>query len=166
MKSSTIKGRRKLPTGQLKLSELFADCYGVKDGVPEFKLLVGGKWGPSLSGRTLNVDSPADGATLARVQAATSKDAERAVDSASAARKSMRDIPAIERIEILNRARHIIEAHQEDFARTMVLEAGKPAGSAAAEVRASLNRIKMTMEEARSIFGQYIPGDWCVDTLA
>ena len=145
---------------------MFADCYSIRAGVPEFKLLIGGKWGESPSGRTLDVDSPADGSVLARVQAATAKDVDRAVESASAARKSIRDIPAIERIEILNKARHVMEAHQDDFVRTMVLEAGKPVSSAAAEVRASLNRIKMTMEEARSIFGQYIPGDWSEDTMA
>ena len=160
------RGRHQPQPGKLRLSKLFADCYEVKDGIPEFKLLAGGNWVPSPSGKTLIIDSPASGSTLARVQAATAEDVERAVDSASAARKSIRDIPAIERIEILNRARHIIEAHQEDFVRTMVLEAGKPVSSAAAEVRASLNRIKMTMEEARSIFGQYIPGDWSEDTMA
>jgi glyceraldehyde-3-phosphate dehydrogenase [NAD(P)+] len=33
-------------------------------------------------------------------------------------------------------------------------------------VRAAENRIKMTMEEARSIFGEYVPGDWSEDTMA
>ena len=166
VQAGSARGKRRVQTGELRLSKLFADCYRVKGGIPEFRLLVGGKWVPSPSGRTLVVDSPADGSAIARVQAATADDVERAVGSARDARKSIRDIPAIERIEILNRARHMMEAHQEDFVRTMVLEAGKPLSSAAAEVRASLNRIKMTMEEARSIFGQYIPGDWSEDTMA
>jgi glyceraldehyde-3-phosphate dehydrogenase [NAD(P)+] len=127
---------------------------------------MGGKWVQSHSGKTMVVDSPADDSVIARVQAATAKDVERAVSTASAARKSIRNIPAIERIEILNRARHIMEAHQEDFVQSMVLEAGKPLTSALGEVRSSLNRIKMTMEEARSIFGEYIPGDWSEDTMA
>jgi glyceraldehyde-3-phosphate dehydrogenase [NAD(P)+] len=138
----------------------------VKSGVPEFRLFVGGKWVPSPSGKTLAIDSPADDSVVARVQAATAKDVATAVGAASAARKSIRDIPAIERIEILNRARHIMEARQDDFVKTMVLEAGKPLTSAMGEVRSSLNRIKMTMEEARSIFGEYIPGDWSEDTMA
>jgi glyceraldehyde-3-phosphate dehydrogenase [NAD(P)+] len=161
-----VRRKRQVQPRKLQLSKLFANCYSVEKGVPEFKLLIGGEWVPSPSGKTVAVDSPADGSVLARVQAATAKDVGRAVDSAWGARKSSRDIPAIERIEILNRARHIMEAHQEDFVHTMVLEAGKPVSSAAAEVRSSLNRIKMTMEEARSIFGQYIPGDWSEDTMA
>jgi glyceraldehyde-3-phosphate dehydrogenase [NAD(P)+] len=38
--------------------------------------------------------------------------------------------------------------------------------NATGEVTASLNRVKMTMEEARSIFGEYVPGDWSEDTMA
>ena len=166
MKTGSARKKSRVQPHRLRLSELFAECYSAKAGVPEFKLLVGGKWVPSESGKTLIVDSPADNSVVARVQSASARDVDRAVASASAARKSIRDIPAIERIEILNRARHIMEAHQEDFVRTMVLEAGKPMSSATAEVRSSLNRIKMTMEEARSIFGQYIPGDWSEDTMA
>jgi glyceraldehyde-3-phosphate dehydrogenase [NAD(P)+] len=49
---------------------------------------------------------------------------------------------------------------------TLVLEAGKTTSNATGEVIASLNRVKMTMEEARSIFGEYLPGDWSEDTMA
>jgi glyceraldehyde-3-phosphate dehydrogenase [NAD(P)+] len=112
------------------------------------------------------VDTPIDNSVIANVQAATAEDVDRAVAAADRARKSMRDIPAIDRIDILNKARHIIRDHKEDFVNTLVLEAGKPQGSAIGEVMASLNRAKMTMEEARSVFGEYIPGDWSEDTMA
>ena len=86
--------------------------------------------------------------------------------AADRARKSMRDIPAIDRIDILNKARHIMRDNKEDFVDTLLLEAGKTRTSATGEVMASLNRVKMTMEEARSVFGEYIPGDWSEDTMA
>lgn len=151
---------------RLKLGHLFADCYTDTKNVPEFKLFMGGKWTESSDGRTLVVDSPIDDKIIARVQAAAATDVEQAVNAAYMVRKSIRDIPAIDRIDILNRARHIMEDHQADFVNTLVVEAGKPLSIAASEVRASLNRIKMTMEEARAIFGQYIPGDWSEDTMA
>jgi acyl-CoA reductase-like NAD-dependent aldehyde dehydrogenase len=154
------------PKTKLRLSETFSECYGVKNGVPEFKMLIGGEWVRSSRGRTMAVDSPIDDAVIARVQTATKEDVDRAIDSAYRGRKQIRDIPAIDRIDLLNRARHLIEENQEDFARTLTLEAGKPLNSALGEVRASLNRIKMTMEEARSIFGEYVPGDWSEDTMA
>ena len=153
-------------TARLRLSNLFADCYVDKGGIPEFRLLVGGKWVESGEGRTLDVDTPIDDSVFARVQAASLEDVDKAVEAAYGARKAIRDIPAIDRIDILNRARHIIEDHRMDFISSLVLEAGKTTGSATGEVIAALNRIKMTMEEARSIFGEYVPGDWSEDTMA
>ena len=100
------------------------------------------------------------------MQAGAAKDAQAAVNAAYESRKKIRDVPAIDRIDMLNRARHIVEEHIEEFATTLVLEAGKPIGSARGEVRAASNRIKMTMEEARRIFGEYVPGDWSEDTMA
>ena len=151
---------------ELKLSELFGDCYARRQGIPEFKLFIGGDWSPARDGRTLDVDSPIDDSVIARVQAGAAADAERAVAAAYRARKPIRDIPGIDRIDMLNKARHILQEHRDDFVRTMVLEAGKPHHMAEAEVRAAINRIKMTMEEARKIFGEYVPGDWSEDTMA
>ena len=150
----------------LELSQLFADCYDERRGMPEFKLFIDGTWSQAAGGRTLDVDSPIDDSVIARVQAGATADAERAVAAAYAARKPIRDIPGIDRIDMLNKARHILQEHRDDFVRTMVLEAGKPTHMAEAEVRASINRIKMTMEEARKIFGEYVPGDWSEDTMA
>ena len=145
---------------------MFSDCYTIRNGLPEFKMFIGGKWVRSKKGRTLPVDSPIDDGVIARVQAGSKDDMDRAIDAAYRARKAIRDIPAIERIDILNKARHMIEDNREDFTQSLTLEAGKPQSSALGEVRASLSRIKMTMEEARSIFGEYIPGDWSEDTMA
>jgi acyl-CoA reductase-like NAD-dependent aldehyde dehydrogenase len=151
---------------KLVLSRLFEDCCVERGEIPEFGMLIDGKWVRSLDGGTQGVDSPIDDSVIAKVQAGGAQDVESAVAAAHRARRSIRDIPAIERIEILNRARHIIEDHREDFIGTLTLEAGKTPSNATGEVMASLNRIKMTMEEARSIFGEYIPGDWSEDTMA
>jgi len=150
----------------MKLPSLFEGCYSIRDGIPEFKILVDGKWRESSNKNTIDVKSPIDGRVIARVQGSSSLDAEAAVNVAFASRKKIRDIPAIDRINILNRARHIIEDNREYFVNTLVLEAGKTPESAQGEVKAALNRIKMTMEEARSIFGEYVPGDWSEDTVA
>ena len=156
---------RRYPVG-LKLSSLFGDCYDVGDEISEFKLFIDGKWSQGTGGSTLDVDSPIDDSVIAKVQAGTAADVERAVAAAYQARKPIRDIPGIDRIDLLNKARHILDAHRHDFVKTMVLEAGKSVYMAEAEVRASINRIKMTMEEARKIFGEYVPGDWSEDTMA
>ncbi|MDG6938914.1 MAG: aldehyde dehydrogenase family protein [Nitrososphaerota archaeon] len=144
---------------------MFDDCSVVRDGVQEFLMLIDGRWKTSKTGGTFGVHSPIDGGIVAKAQAGGAADVELAVSAAHGAKKKIRDIPAIDRIDILNRARHIIEDHRKNFVNTLVLEAGKPVKLAEAEVAASLNRIKMTMEEARRIFGEYVPGDWSEDTM-
>ncbi|HYB45689.1 MAG TPA: aldehyde dehydrogenase family protein [Nitrososphaerales archaeon] len=150
----------------LDLSPFFRDCFTERGEVPAFKMLIGGRWIESSSRRTIEVRSPIDGSVVALAQSGTASDSQAAAAGAHESRRRIRDMPAIDRIDVLNRARHLVEAHSEEFARTLVLEAGKPIGSARGEVRAALNRIKMTMEEARRIFGEYVPGDWSEDTMA
>jgi len=145
---------------------MFRDCYDTVNDLPVFKILVDGKWKESSKKETFPVDSPIDDCTVAEAQNASTNDAEDAVVAAYNARKRIRDIPAIDRIDILNRARHIIDEHREDFINTLVQEAGKTVNQAAGEVRSTLQRIKLTLEEARMIFGEYIPGDWSEDTMA
>ena len=153
-------------SARLRLSNLFSDCYVEQGGVLEFRQRLGGKWVLAKGGETLEVDTPIDDSVFARVPSASPEDVDEAVGAAFRARRAIRDIPAIDRIEILNRARHMIEDHREDFRSALVLDAGMTVSSATGEVAAALHRIKMTMEEARSIFGEYVPGDWSEDTMA
>ena len=69
---------------------MFHDCYHIHDRIPEFKLFVGGRWTATRGRRTLDADSPIDDAVIARVQAGTAADAERAVAAAYGARKPIR----------------------------------------------------------------------------
>ena len=114
----------RISKGKLRLSNMFSDCYKVKGGVPEFRLFIDGEWVRSRTGKTLPVDTPLDDGIIARVQAASKEDVDRAIDAAYRARKFIRDIPAIDRIDILNRARHMIEDKREDFVGSLILEAG------------------------------------------
>jgi glyceraldehyde-3-phosphate dehydrogenase [NAD(P)+] len=168
---TTVKVRQMATSHQesvrFAFSRLFEECYTVgKDGIPEFKLFLDGQWKHSSSAKMFDIDSPIDGKVIARVQRGTSDDVEKAVHAAYNARKKIRDIAAIDRIDILNRARHILEERRNDFVASLVYEAGKPVNAAIGEVHAAANRIKMTMEEARRIFGEYVPGDWSEDTMA
>ena len=90
---------------------------------------------PELQRLSDQVKSPIDRVVIARVQSETASDASNAVNSAYDSRKKIRDIPAIDRINLLNRARHIIQENREAFVRTLVAEAGKTPESAESEVR-------------------------------
>jgi glyceraldehyde-3-phosphate dehydrogenase [NAD(P)+] len=147
-------------------SSFFRECYSRENDLTVFKIFLGGIWQTSSSGETIDVDSPIDERVIAKVQKASAGEMGGAVKAAHDSQRKIRDIPAIDRIEILNRARHLLEEHRQDFVNSLVLEAGKTVENAEAEVHSSENRIKMTMEDARKIFGEYVPGDWSEDTMA
>ncbi|MDJ0270265.1 MAG: aldehyde dehydrogenase family protein [Aigarchaeota archaeon] len=100
-----------------------------------------------------------------RVPKGSEADMDAAIEAARANQRRIREVAAIERIEIFREAADLMSEKQEDFIQTLMLEAGKPRKDAAGEVKATIERMRMTMEEARKIFGEYIPGDWSEDTM-
>ncbi|NWG09950.1 MAG: aldehyde dehydrogenase family protein [Nitrososphaerales archaeon] len=149
----------------LKLGEFFDPIYTRDpDGIPFFKMLINGEWFFSVSKKMIDVDTPIDGSVIARVSNATRDEVERAIEVAYGSKPKIRNIPGIERIMIFEKAAHLIMKYKDDFVRTLMLEAGKPKRDAEGEVRATVDRLMLTMEEARKIFGEYIPGDWSDDT--
>ena len=149
----------------LKLSEFFKPTYtkGL-DGIPFFKMFINGEWVSSTSNKVIDVDTPIDGSIIARISNASKEDVDKAIDVAYEKRQKIRDIPGIERIEIFEKASQLLSKYKDDFVRTLMLEAGKPKRDSEGELRATIDRLKLTMEEARKIFGEYIPGDWSDDT--
>lgn len=147
----------------LKLSRFFDAIHGDED-VPVFRWYLDGQWKEAPAGRTQDVETPIDGSTIARVYRGTEADVGSAIDAATASQKGIRSLAAIERIEIFRTAAEIVTSKKTDFEETLVLEAGKTRGDAAGEVKATIERMQMAMEEARKIFGDYIPGDWSEDT--
>ncbi len=101
---------------------------------------------------------------VAKAQAATRADVEISATSVHEDR-GIRQISAIERIEIFECAAALLEEHKDEMARVMQIEAGKTFRDATSEVDATANRLKMTMEETRRIYDEYVPGDWATDTL-
>ena len=150
---------------KLRLGHLFDDTLEVRrNGIQSFKLYIDGAWSPASTGQTFDIDTPIDGTLIAKAQKGSEGEMQAAIDSASQNQTRMRDIAAIERIEIFKNAAEIMKEHEKDFASTLVLEAGKPLSEAAGEFKGTIDRMQMTMQEARKIFGEYIPGDWAEDT--
>lgn len=129
-----------------------------------YRALVDGAWIEASSGAWIDVTDPADGTLVGRVPALTRADVERAIDAAHGARRKIRDIPAIARIEIMERAKHILEQNRSRLVDTVVAESGKPVSVAKGEVKATIERLALTAQEARTMHGEFIPGDWVEDT--
>lgn len=134
------------------------------DGAKKYRALVDGKWVESSDGAWIDVTNPADNSLVGQVPALTRADVLRAIDAAQAARRAIRNIPAIARIEILERAKHILEQNRSLLVDLVVAESGKPVGVAKGEVKATIERLALTAQEARTMHGEFIPGDWVEDT--
>lgn len=151
---------------RLRLSGLFEGVFLEQDGEQVFQMLIDGKWTGSGDGKLFRLVTPVDGGVFASVSAATQQDVRDAVGSASRKQHLVRDLAGIERAGIVQEARHILLDHEEEFVSTLMLEGGKTRADAVGEFRAIANRMELALEEARRIYGEYIPGDWSKDTLA
>ncbi|MDP9222941.1 MAG: aldehyde dehydrogenase family protein, partial [Actinomycetota bacterium] len=93
---------------------------------PEHKLLIGGGWRSSLSGKTLDVIDPATGRTIAVVPDANEEDIDEAVIAARAALDGewSRLLPA-DRTDRMLALANLIAEHSETIAHLEALEQGK-----------------------------------------
>src|ERR1035437_6370506 len=85
-------------------------------------LFIDGKWRDSSDGRTLDVEDPSTGETLALVADATVACGAAALDAAVAAQADWAATAPRDRGEILRRAFAAITARAEEFALLMTLE--------------------------------------------
>ncbi|MEX2334518.1 MAG: NAD-dependent succinate-semialdehyde dehydrogenase [Pseudohongiella sp.] len=119
---------------------------------------VGGQWLAADSGRTLDVDNPANGEIIGQVPDFNAEDTTAAIDAAQSGFEQWRQLTANERSESLYRWYELMLSHQDDLAALMTLEQGKPLTEAKGEVQYAAAFIKWFAEEARRAYGETIPG--------
>ena len=116
---------------------------------------VGGRW---VAGeRRLAVTNPATGALIAEVADTTAADTRTAIDAAAAAMPAWAAMPAKARAAILRRWFDLIMANQEDLARLMTAEQGKPLAESRGEIAYAASFIEWFAEEAKRVYGDVIP---------
>ncbi|WP_067105438.1 NAD-dependent succinate-semialdehyde dehydrogenase [Sphingopyxis granuli] len=116
---------------------------------------VGGCW---VAGeRRLTVTNPATGALIAEVADTTAADTRTAIDAAAAAMPAWAAMPAKARAAILRRWFDLIMANQEDLARLMTAEQGKPLAESRGEIAYAASFIEWFAEEAKRVYGDVIP---------
>jgi len=149
---------------EIILPDEFRDIYDEEDGLRRFRLFIGGKWVKPRNGRYFSVKSPSTRRVLAEASLGSRDEALEAISEADSSRSRIRNLAAIDRIEILEAASRLLAKYEDYLVSILVSEAGKPLAYARAEVNAAMERMRLTLEEARKIYGEYIPGDWVNDT--
>ncbi len=123
------------------------------------RMLIGGGWSEASDGAVIEVTDPANGEFIDTVPAASTADVERALAAARDGRVAMAAMPAHRRSSILIDVAARLEREQEDVARTLARENGKPIVQTREEVGAAARILRGFGEEAKRIFGRQIPMD-------
>src|SRR5699024_5233846 len=77
--------------------------------------------------------------------------------------KKMKDMPVHERSDILSKTADLMEERADDFAETIMKEAGKPIFFSRGEVQRAIQVLRFASEEAKHISGEVIPMDAAID---
>jgi succinate-semialdehyde dehydrogenase/glutarate-semialdehyde dehydrogenase len=119
------------------------------------QLFIAGTWRDAAGGATLPVEDPSTGETIAEIADATNEDADAALQAATDAFQTFRDVAPRERGGILSRAYELIMERQEELALLMTLEMGKPIAESKAEIVYAANFFRWYAEEAARINGRF-----------
>jgi succinate-semialdehyde dehydrogenase/glutarate-semialdehyde dehydrogenase len=121
------------------------------------RCLVGGDWTTAADGAVLVVTDPATGARVGTVPRLGAAETRQAIEAAERALPDWRARPARERAVILRRWADLMMTHQDDLARIMTAEQGKPLAEARGEIAYAAAFLEWFGEEARRVYGDLIP---------
>lgn len=107
--------------------------------------------------QTFPVFNPADGTQLACVTATSLEDTRGCIDLANSAFKGWRQIPGKQRGKILARWADLLLQNQDELARVLTSEQGKPLAEARGEIAYAASFLDWFAEEARRIRGDILP---------
>ena len=118
---------------------------------------IDGAWEEAPDGAAIRVDNPATGEIIGTVPRLGTEQTRRAIDAAARA-GHWRHRTARERALVLRRWFDLTMANQEDLARLMTLEQGKPLTESRGEVAYAAAFLEWFGEEAKRVYGDTIPG--------
>ena len=119
---------------------------------------IDGSWVDADSGQTLSVNNPATNEIVGTVPKMGAAETRRAIEAADKALPAWRALTAKERAGKLRRWYELMIEHQEDLARLMTIEQGKPLTEAKGEIVYAAAFFEWFGEEAKRVYGDVIPG--------
>lgn len=120
---------------------------------------IGGQWLDADSGKSFAVTNPADQSLIGNVPSLGEAETERAIQAAQAAQPAWAALTAKQRSALLRRWFDLMLENQEDLARLLSLEQGKPLTESRGEIAYGASFIEWFAEEAKRSYGDIIPHD-------
>ena len=117
-----------------------------------------GTWCNADSGKRFPVANPATGEVIAYVADLGVAEFKRAFEAAQVAQKEWAEATGKERAAVLRRLFELVMANQEDLAKILTAEVGKPLAEARGEIAYGASYIEWFGEEAKRTYGDTIPG--------
>ncbi len=124
------------------------------------KGFIDGKWVDADSGETFAVTNPATGDVVAELPRMGAAETRRALAAAEHALPAWKRRTAKDRARLLRRLADLMLEHEDDLARLMVVEQGKPLAEARIEVAYAASFYEWFGEEAKRVYGDTIPTPW------
>ncbi len=124
----------------------------------EYQYLINGVWKGSDNKK--EIKNPYDQSVVAVINIPTKKDIAESIKSAQSAFEDFKTTPSHLRSKILSKIVDGIGSRKEEFAKTLVLEGGKPLKTARVEVERAMATFSVAAEEAnRFAGGEIVPLD-------
>lgn len=105
----------------------------------------------------LEVYNPATNEVVERLDYTTHEEIDAQINRAHQAFQEWKVVDAHERASKLNQWATLIDEHQDELARLITLEGGKPLAEAQGEVAYANSYVKWYAEEAKRVYGRTIP---------
>ena len=123
----------------------------------EGRSLINGAWVNADSGEKNQIINPATGEVVAETAKCGTAETRRAIDAAEAALPAWRAKTAKDRAAIMRSLFDLMMENQDDLARILTAEQGKPLAEARGEIAYSASFIEWFAEEAKRLYGDTIP---------
>ncbi len=100
----------------------------------DHRMLIGGEWVPSQSGKTFENFNPTTRSAFCQIPDGTVADLDAAVEAAAQAQPTWAALPAAARAEVLYKAVDVFNARQNEFLDALITETGSTFGKAMFEI--------------------------------
>jgi succinate-semialdehyde dehydrogenase/glutarate-semialdehyde dehydrogenase len=117
---------------------------------------IDGEWVDAATGGTIEVSNPATGEAIATVPALTGEETRAAIEAAEAAWGGWRSKTGKQRAGLLRNWFSLMLENQEDLAKLMTAEQGKPLAESRGEIAYAASFVEWFAEEAKRVYGDVI----------
>ena len=122
----------------------------------KFGQFIDGKWQPSSNNETYDVINPATEEIIGKASKASAADVDKALKSAQKGFNVWKKFSPWDRAAIIRKIADLMRKKNNNLAKWMTLETGKPFSESLAEVSGSADIFEWNAEETKRIYGQTV----------